>query len=82
MVEEVTVTTVVDKEGEIIAAEVVETVTEAEVCIESNADSEEIVVEDSEINEIRRLVDDVWQHKHDEYDYWHPMARVHKEAKK
>ncbi|MDY0266092.1 MAG: 30S ribosomal protein S3 [Methanimicrococcus sp.] len=82
VVEEVTVTTVVDKEGEIIAAEVVETVTEAEVCIESNADSEEIVVEDSEINEIRRLVDDVWQHKHDEYDYWHPMARVHKEAKK
>jgi len=39
-----------------------------------------IVVEDSDNNEVRRLVDDVWQHKHDGYDYWHPMARVHKEG--
>jgi len=62
----------------------VEVVVEAEVCAEPEGDvsADEIVVEDSDINEIRRLVDDVWQHKHNEYDYWHPMARVHKEAKK
>jgi len=31
-------------------------------------------------NELRRHVNGVWQHKHPEdgYDYWHPMARVHK----
>jgi small subunit ribosomal protein S3 len=46
------------------------------------ASGDEIVVEDSDIHEVRRLTDDVWQHKHDDYDYWHPMARVHKEAKK
>jgi small subunit ribosomal protein S3 len=33
------------------------------------------------VNEQRRLTDDVWQHKHDGYDYWHPIARVHKEEK-
>lgn len=58
---------------------------ETEVCAEEEkpaAGDDEIVVEDSDINEIRRLVDGVWQHKHNEYDYWHPMARVHKEAKK
>lgn len=44
-------------------------------------ESEIIVVEDSEENEVRRVVDGVWQHKHDNYDYWHPMARVHKEGK-
>ena len=45
------------------------------------SENSDIVVEDSDINEVRRLVDDVWQHKHNDYDYWHPMARVHKEAK-
>lgn len=83
VVEEVTVTEVVNEEGAVVAEEVVETVIEAEVCVEGEAGSEdEIVVEDSDINEIRRLVEGVWQHKHNEYDYWHPMARVHKEAKK
>lgn len=33
------------------------------------------------VNEQRRLTDGVWQHKHDGYDYWHPIARVHKEEK-
>jgi small subunit ribosomal protein S3 len=33
------------------------------------------------VNEQRRLTDDVWQHKHEGYDYWHPIARVHKEEK-
>ena len=32
-------------------------------------------------DEVRRQVNGVWQHKHEGYDYWHPMARVHKEAK-
>jgi small subunit ribosomal protein S3 len=41
--------------------------------------AELIYVEGSE--EIRRQVNGVWQHKHESYDYWHPMARVHKEAK-
>lgn len=84
VVEDVTVTEVVNEEGEVEAVEVVETVTEAEVCAEGETagNDDEIVVEDSDINEIRRLVEGVWQHKHNEYDYWHPMARVHKEAKK
>ena len=37
-----------------------------------------ITVEGSE--ELRRQVNGVWQHKHEGYDYWHPMARVHKES--
>ncbi|HEY3362348.1 MAG TPA: 30S ribosomal protein S3 [Methanosarcina sp.] len=50
-------------------AEVAEDLEEAEI----------IQVEGSE--EVRRQVNGVWQHKHEGYDYWHPMARVHKEAK-
>lgn len=37
-----------------------------------------ITVEGSD--EVRRYVNGVWQHKHEGYDYWHPMARVHKES--
>ena len=37
-----------------------------------------IAVEGTE--ELRRYVNGVWQHKHEGYDYWHPMARVHKES--
>ena len=71
--------------GAVAVEEPVTVVTETDVCAEEEkpaAGTDEIVVEDSDINEIRRLVDGVWQHKHNEYDYWHPMARVHKEAKK
>jgi ribosomal protein S3, eukaryotic/archaeal type len=71
---------VVEAESEVVTEEVAEVEACAEPADGSAAD--EIVVEDSDINEVRRLVDDVWQHKHNEYDYWHPMARVHKEAKK
>jgi small subunit ribosomal protein S3 len=49
---------------------------------EASEDIEEaelIYVEGSE--EVRRQVNGVWQHKHESYDYWHPMARVHKEAR-
>lgn len=44
-------------------------------------EGDEIVVEGTD--EIRRYQNDIWQHKHpdDGYDYWHPMARVHKESK-
>lgn len=42
-------------------------------------EAEVIQVEGSD--ELRRQVNGVWQHKHEGYDYWHPMARVHKEAK-
>ena len=74
---------VVDEEDEVVAESAATAVAEAEVSAEAETDSaDEIVVEDSDIGEIRRLVEGVWQHKHDEYDYWHPMARVHKEAKK
>ena len=55
---------------------------EEETQVEASEDSEEaelIYVEGSE--EVRRQVNGVWQHKHESYDYWHPMARVHKEAK-
>jgi small subunit ribosomal protein S3 len=55
---------------------------EEEPQAESMEDSEEaeiIQVEGSD--EVRRQVNGVWQHKHEGYDYWHPMARVHKEAK-
>ena len=55
---------------------------EEEPQVEAPEDSEEaelIYVEGSE--EVRRQVNGVWQHKHESYDYWHPMARVHKEAK-
>jgi small subunit ribosomal protein S3 len=42
-------------------------------------EAEVIHVEGSD--EVRRQVNGVWQHKHGSYDYWHPMARVHKEVK-
>jgi len=56
------------------------TVSETEKAETTSGD--EIVVDDSDIHEVRRLVEDVWQHKHDDYDYWHPMARVHKDVHK
>ena len=73
--------TEISEEGDVVV-EAAELVCEVETADASAGDAEEIVVEDSDINEVRRLVDGVWQHKHNEYDYWHPMARVHKEAKK
>lgn len=42
-------------------------------------EGEEIEVEGT--NEKRRYVDNMWQHMHGDYCYWHPMGRVHKEAK-
>ncbi len=30
--------------------------------------------------EERRMVDGTWQHKHEGHNYWHPMARTHREG--
>jgi len=40
------------------------------------------VIEVDGSSELRRYNNDVWQHKHpvDGYDYWHPIARIHKEV--
>ena len=80
---------VADEEEVVEVADVAETgVTEEasaekvedESCVdEASVSDDSIPVE--ELGEERRLVDDVWQHKHDSYDYWHPVSRVHKEEK-
>ncbi|MCQ1535513.1 30S ribosomal protein S3 [Methanosarcina sp. KYL-1] len=65
------------KVTEVAEPEVTEEELEAEV--PEDEEAELIYVEGSD--EVRRQVSGVWQHKHEGYDYWHPMARVHKEAK-
>jgi small subunit ribosomal protein S3 len=65
-------------EVEVAEPEEAEEEPQAEVA-EDFEEAEIIQVEGSE--ELRRQVNGVWQHKHEGYDYWHPMARVHKEAK-
>lgn len=42
-------------------------------------EGDEIEVEGTD--EKMRCVDDMWQHMHGDYCYWHPMGRVHKERK-
>ncbi len=39
------------------------------------------VIEVEGSDELRRRVNGVWQHMHEGYDYWHPMARIHKESR-
>jgi small subunit ribosomal protein S3 len=63
--------------AEVAEPEEAEEEPQAEIAEEEEV--EVIQVEGSE--ELRRQVNGVWQHKHEGYDYWHPMARVHKEAK-
>lgn len=65
-------------EAEVAEPEEAEEEPQAEAA-EDFEEAEIIQVEGSE--ELRRQVNGVWQHKHEGYDYWHPMARVHKEAK-
>ena len=36
------------------------------------------VIEIEGSDEVRRYENGFWQHKHGEYGYWHPMARIHK----
>ncbi len=80
---------VADEEEVVEVAEVTETgVTEEasaekveeESCVDEASESDDSIPEENPEAE-RRLVDDVWQHKHDGYDYWHPVSRVHKEEK-
>lgn len=80
--------TIIEKNEEIKKSDdinnIEETVKEKDNTSDENIsiiDEEIIVVEDSEINEVKRFVENVWQHKHDGYDYWHPISRVHKEGK-
>ncbi|WP_406658121.1 30S ribosomal protein S3 [Methanolobus sp. ZRKC2] len=85
---------VADEEEVVVEETVTEEVTESVSTEEpSEGISEEAAVETSEeapeepapmedlADEQRRLLDGVWQHKHEGYDYWHPIARVHKEEK-
>ncbi|ETA68662.1 SSU ribosomal protein S3P [Methanolobus tindarius DSM 2278] len=53
---------------------------EEESCAEEAAESDDSIPVEDLGDEQRRLVDGVWQHKHEGYDYWHPVARVHKEG--
>lgn len=69
----------VEEAAEPEAAETEEAEPEMSAEGEEGEESELIYVEGSD--EVRRQVNGVWQHKHESYDYWHPMARVHKEAK-
>ena len=54
---------------------------EEEPQAETAEEEEAEVIQAEGSEELRRQVNGVWQHKHEGYDYWHPMARVHKEAK-
>ncbi|WP_407355646.1 30S ribosomal protein S3 [Methanolobus sp. WCC5] len=54
---------------------------EDESCADEAAESDDSIPVEDLGDEQRRLVDGVWQHKHESYDYWHPVARVHKEEK-
>lgn len=45
---------------------------------EEEVEPEVIYIEGSPDEEYRRQLNGVWQHKHETYDYWHPMARIHK----
>ncbi|MDO9516444.1 MAG: 30S ribosomal protein S3 [Methanosarcinaceae archaeon] len=78
---EAKVTGEVAEAEEVAKAEVIEeTVTEVETAaetVEATEESESVTTVDGED---RREHNGTWQHKHDEYTYWHPMARVHKEA--
>lgn len=67
-----------------VEAEIVEEAAEAEVAAEEPVaepaeEEPEAAIEIVE-GEERREVNGVWQHKHEGHDYWHPMARVHREG--
>jgi len=87
-VEETTKEPMVEAE-ETAAAEVVEKAEKAtgEAAVEVEEISEigepekEVEAPSAVIEEERREVNGIWQHKHEGQSYWHPMARVHREAK-
>lgn len=70
---------------EVTKAEVAEeTVTEVEKPVEEAAETVEAAEKSENVvtvgGEECREHNGTWQHKHEGYTYWHPMARVHKEA--
>ncbi|MGB3907491.1 MAG: 30S ribosomal protein S3 [Methanomethylovorans sp.] len=72
---------------EVLEEEQIKVETSEKVTVEKEALDEELShsTDDSEIgelleNEERREVDGVWQHKHEGHDYWHPIARIHREG--
>ncbi len=70
---------------EVTKAEVAEeTVTEVEKPVEEAAETVEAAEKPENVvtvgGEECREHNGTWQHKHEGYTYWHPMARVHKEA--
>ncbi|WP_406660840.1 30S ribosomal protein S3 [Methanolobus sp. ZRKC3] len=86
--------TVDEEEVEMVVEETVSEVSEGAPVVEAEAVAEEAgsetATESAEgpaaledvVDEQRRLAEDnVWQHKHEGYDYWHPVGRVHKEEK-
>lgn len=70
----------------LVSEEPVGEVADAEEIIEDISETksdEEIISNDNPVSEAleseeRREVDGVWQHKHVDHNYWHPMARIHK----
>jgi small subunit ribosomal protein S3 len=76
---------------EVVGTEITEEIKEAgdETASEAEKAAEPETVEAAEetkpttdaIEEERREVNGVWQHKHEDQNYWHPMARVHREGK-
>ncbi len=58
-----------------VSEEAIENETPVEEKSEDSAEPETDLLPGEE----RREVDGVWQHKHEGHDYWHPMARVHRE---
>ncbi|HJH29567.1 MAG TPA: 30S ribosomal protein S3 [Methanosarcinaceae archaeon] len=75
----------VSEAEEVAKAEVVEeTVAEVEKPIEKATETVEAAEKSEDVTngdgKDRREHNGTWQHKHEGYTYWHPMARVHKEA--
>lgn len=72
---------------EVLEEEPVKPETSEEATVETEVSDEEpssstADLESGEVleNEERREVDGVWQHKHAGHDYWHPIARIHREG--
>ncbi len=69
---------------EVAEAEVVEKAAEVEKPVEAATETVEAAEKSEDVTTVdgenRREHNGTWQHKHEGYTYWHPMARVHKEA--
>ncbi len=69
---------------EVAEAEIVEKAAEVEKPVEAATETVEAAEKSEDVTTVdgenRREHNGTWQHKHEGYTYWHPMARVHKEA--